>query len=239
MCQTVTDRPEFQYIAENYKEILYNVENARAKYRSAEDKVQIMAVTKTVPPEKVNFAIAQGIDLLGENRVQEYLSKKEQYDPSAAVHMIGHLQTNKVKYIIDSVDMIQSVDSAKLAGEINRLAVAHNKRMDILVEVNIGAEESKSGVSPQELLPLLEDISMLENVSVRGLMAIPPIGSGEDVFARMHEIFLEVKEKNIGGIQMELLSMGMSGDYELAVKHGSGLVRIGTKLFGARKYLEV
>lgn len=239
MCQTVMDHPEFNYILENCREICYNVENAKAKYRSDSDDVKIMAVTKTVEPEKVNFAISQGFTLLGENRVQEYLSKKDLYDSSAEVHMIGHLQTNKVKYIINDVSLIQSVDSIKLAAEINRLAAKNNKTMNILVEVNIGNEISKSGVDSSQLTELIEEIAQMKNVSIKGLMAIPPIGSGEEVFEKMHGLFLGVKEKAIEGVSMDILSMGMSGDYELAIKHGSNLVRIGTKLFGARKYLEV
>ena len=237
MCQKLMNPPEFQYILENYKEICYNVKNAAAKYGRGD--VKIMAVTKTVPPEKVNFAVSLGIDLLGENRVQEYLSKKDSYDKSAQVHMIGHLQTNKVKYSINDVDMIQSVDSVKLAGEINRLAEKNNKIMDILIEVNIGDEQSKSGVSADSLYTLIEEISPMKNISIKGLMAIPPIGSGDEVFDRMNELFLSVREKSFPGVSMDILSMGMSGDYETAIKHGSNLVRIGTKLFGARKYLEV
>ena len=198
-----------------------------------------MAVTKTVPPEKVNYAVSLGIDLLGENRVQEYLSKKDSYFSSAQVHMIGNLQTNKVKYIINDVDMIQSVDSLKLASEINRLAEKNNKTMDVLIEVNIGGEESKSGVHADGLYTLIEEVSAFKNISVRGLMAIPPIGSNEEIFDRMNALFLGVKEKGFDGVSMDILSMGMSGDYETAIKHGSNLVRIGTKLFGARKYLEV
>ncbi len=182
----------FQYILENYKEICYNVENAKAKYQNGSD-VRIMAVTKTVEPEKINFAVAQGIKLLGENRVQEFLSKKEQYDPSAEVHFIGHLQTNKVKYIINDVSLIQSVDSLKLASEINRLALKNGKKMNVLIEVNVGNELSKSGVGYGDCVSLIKDISLLENVSVKGLMAIPPIGCGEDEFERMHELFENIK----------------------------------------------
>lgn len=239
MNQSQTVPPEFEYILENIREISYNVRNAKAKYRSADDIVEIMAVTKTVPPEKVNFAVSQGITLLGENRVQEYLSKKDSYDPSAKVHMIGHMQSNKVKYIINEVELIQSVDSLKLASEINRLAAKNNKIMNILLEVNIGEEESKSGVSSKELTELALSVSELENVRIKGLMAIPPIGSDESVFEQMHILFEELKSKKIPNTKMDTLSMGMSGDYELAIKHGSNLVRIGTKLFGARKYMEV
>ncbi|WP_028505614.1 YggS family pyridoxal phosphate-dependent enzyme [Ruminococcus sp. FC2018] len=226
----------FQYILENYKEICYNVENARAKYAKNGENVQIMAVTKTVEPEKINFAVSQGVKLLGENRVQEFISKKDSYDKSAQVHFIGHLQTNKVKYIIEDVSMIQSVDSLKLAAQIDKSALAHNKIMDILVEVNVGDEASKSGVAYDQCHELISEISQLENVRVKGLMAIPPIGCDESVFEKMHELYLSISEMNIKGVCMQILSMGMSGDYELAIKHGSNLVRIGTKLFGARKY---
>lgn len=230
------NRQMFPEILDNIKEITEKVENAKAKYRSADDEISIMAVTKTVPPEKINFAIENGFTLLGENRVQEYLSKKDSYDKSASVHFIGHLQTNKVKYIINEVSLIQSVDSIKLASEIDRLAKKNNRVMDVLVEVNIGEEESKSGVSEEELSQLVMQISELENVHVKGLMAIPPIGADESVFARMNELFLSLKEKDISGVDMQTLSMGMSGDYETAIKHGSTLVRIGTRLFGARNY---
>lgn len=245
MCQS-TARPmgiqspqnEFGEVLENYKRICENVENARAKYRSSDENIDIMAVTKTVAPEKINFAIEQGITLLGENRVQEYLSKKDSYIKTAQVHMIGRLQTNKVKYIINEVAMIQSVDSIKLAKEINRLAEKNNRTMNVLLEINIGDEASKSGVAADELDELIYETAQLENVRIKGLMAIPPAGCGEDMFDRMHSIFLRVKERSVPNVSMDILSMGMSGDYELAIKHGSNLVRIGTALFGARNYLE-
>ena len=134
---------DFSYIDENLKKILFNVNEAAAKYRKSDEKIRVMAVTKTVAPEAVNHAVGLGIDLLGENRVQEYLSKKDFYSKNADVHFIGHLQTNKVKYIIDSVSLIQSVDSVKLAAEINKNALRVNKLQEILIEVNIGNEESK------------------------------------------------------------------------------------------------
>lgn len=228
--------PRYPEIADNMREIQEKVGNAKAKYRNADDVVRIMAVTKTVDPDRINFAAQCGLTLLGENRVQEYLSKKEQYLPAAEVHFIGHLQTNKVKYIINDVSMIQSVDSIKLAGEIDRLAKKNGRVMDILLEVNIGAEQTKSGVMQNELAELAEQVSQLENLRVKGLMAIPPIGSDEAVFAGMRELFEELKGKKLPHTDMQTLSMGMSGDYELAIKHGSNLVRIGTRLFGARDY---
>ncbi|MBR6873477.1 MAG: YggS family pyridoxal phosphate-dependent enzyme [Ruminococcus sp.] len=231
--------PEFQTILENLKEIRYNVSEAAAKYRAAGDEVKIMAVTKTVAPEKINFAVSQGITLLGENRVQEYLSKKDSYDKNAEVHMIGHLQTNKVKYIINDVSLIQSVDSFKLAAEINRLAEKNSRSMDVLLEVNIGDEASKSGTDKGSVIELASQMQELGSVRIRGLMAIPPIGADEKVFAEMNELYMKLKEAKLPNVSADILSMGMSGDYQLAIKHGSTLVRIGTKLFGARNYMEV
>ncbi|HHX57442.1 MAG TPA: YggS family pyridoxal phosphate-dependent enzyme, partial [Clostridiales bacterium] len=138
----------FSYIEENYKRILYNVEESVAKYRKVDDKIDIIAVTKTVAPEAVNYAISCGIKKIGENRVQEFLVKKDYYNKKADIHFIGHLQTNKVRYLIDDVALIQSVDSVKIASEINKLAERVGKIQDVLIEVNIGGEESKYGISP-------------------------------------------------------------------------------------------
>lgn len=223
-------------VAENLREIRQKVADAEKRFGREEGSVRIMAVTKTVPPEKINAAVAEGITLLGENRVQEYLSKKDQYDSSAEVHVIGHLQTNKVKYIIDSVTMIQSVDSIKLAREIDRLAEKHGRVMDILLEVNIGGEESKSGVAESGLMELAEQAAELKNLRIRGLMAIPPIGAEEALYEEMRKLYEQLKEKALPNAQIDTLSMGMSGDYETAVKYGSNLIRIGTGLFGARDY---
>lgn len=226
----------FRYIDENLKIICENINEAYEKYRKNGEKIRIMAVTKTVAPEAVNHAVSLGIDLLGENRVQEYQSKKDFYDKSAEVQFIGHLQTNKVKYIINSVSMIQSVDSVKLAAEINRLAKANDRVMDVLCEVNIGGEESKSGVSPDALYGLLEEISEMPNIRVKGLMTIPPPSESDVFLGRMQELFRNAADRNIGGVDMDVLSMGMTHDYTEAVKYGSTLVRIGTGLFGERIY---
>lgn len=222
-------------ISENLKRIRYDIEEARIKYRKPDDTVKIMAVTKTVPYERVNYAINEGITLLGENRVQEYLSKKDFYDKSAEVHFIGHLQTNKIKYIIDSVTMIHSVDSLKLAAEINKQAERCKKCMDVLIEVNIGREESKSGIFPELLEDLIYEASQLKNIRIRGLMTIPPIFNAEESFEKMQTLFNELQAKRIDNTNIDTLSMGMSSDYALAVKYGSNIVRIGSGLFGARK----
>lgn len=226
---------DFSYIDENIRRVMYNIENAKAKYRKSDEMVRLMAVTKTVAPEAVNHAISMGIDLLGENRVQEYLSKKDAYE-KAEIHFIGHLQTNKVKYIADSISVIQSVDSFKLASEINKCALKNNKVQDILIEVNIGNEESKSGISSEQVSELIYQAAELPNLKVRGMMTIPPAADSEEFLYKMQSLYIDICSKNIHNISMDILSMGMSNDYELAVKYGSNLVRIGRGLFGARVY---
>ena len=221
----------YSYVDENLKLIRENVGEAAEKCgRKAED-IRIMAVTKTVAPEIVNHAIELGLDLLGENRVQEYLSKAEAYSP-AEVHFIGGLQTNKVKYIIESVSMIQSVDSLKLGTEIDRLAAKHGRVMDILCEVNIGGEESKGGVAPDKLRELIAQLAQLKNIRIKGLMTIPPPSQSDIFLGRMQELYNDLRDNKIEGADMQVLSMGMTHDYAEAVKYGSTLVRIGSGLFG-------
>ena len=222
-------------ISENLKRIRYDIEEAKARYRKPEDQIRIMAVTKTVPFQRVNEAIDDGITLLGENRVQEYLEKKDLYRPEAEVHFIGRLQSNKVKYIINSVSLIHSVDSLKLASEINRLAEKNGLCMDVLIEVNIGDEDSKSGVSEKEVRNLISEAAQLENIKIRGLMTIPPVGESESSFERMQRLFCDLKTEKPDNVSMDILSMGMSSDYAAAVKYGSDIVRIGSGIFGARK----
>ena len=229
----------------NLSVITQNISEAYDKYRNDGTKVDIMAVTKTVPAEVVNWIFDWGLDLMGENRVQEYLSKKDLYSKTTEngsaprIHFIGHLQTNKVKYIINEMDMIQSVDSVKLAHEIDRLAKANNKVMDILCEVNIGGEESKSGIAPDKLDELLEEAAAMENINIRGLMTIPPPVDSDSFLGRMGELFNKLKTENRQGVNMDILSMGMTHDYADAVKYGSTLVRIGSGLFGARNYNKI
>ena len=224
---------DLAYIDENLRIIRERCAEAKDKYRSSDVDIRIMAVTKTVAPEAVNHAVELGIGLLGENRVQEYLSKADFYDKSAEVQFIGHLQTNKVKYIINSVSMIQSVDSLKLGQEISRLALKNGRVMDILCEVNIGGEESKSGIAPDGLKELMDGLSELEGVRIRGLMTIPPPSDSDVFLGRMKELYDKVSSEYQG---MDTLSMGMTHDYAEAIRYGSTLVRIGTGLFGARDY---
>lgn len=223
-------------IQENLRVIRENIAEACSGCGRDPDSVEIMAVTKTVPPEIVNAAIKMGIGLMGENRVQEFLSKQEDYAEKASdgkpvrIHFIGRLQTNKVKYIIDPMCMIQSVDSIRLAKEISRLALAKGKVMDILCEVNIGGEESKGGIAPDGLAELLEQVTELNGVRLRGIMTIPPPSESDIYLGRMGELYDRFSEK----YGMDVLSMGMTGDYVRAVKYGSTIVRIGTGLFGTR-----
>lgn len=226
---------EFDYIKENYKRICYEADNAVSKYRKSNETVNIMAVTKTVLPEAVNTAIECGINLLGENRVQEYISKKDLYDKSADICFIGHLQSNKVKYIIKDMQMIQSVDTIGLAGEINKQALKNIKRQKILLEVNIGYETSKSGIYPENLENIISAVSEMRGIEICGLMTIPPKNCGEKFFYNMQKLYIDILSKKLDNINMSVLSMGMSNDFATAIKYGSTQIRVGTALFGARK----
>lgn len=227
---------DFSYIDENYRRILFEVQNATAKYRNSEDHIDIMAVTKTVDPEAVNHAVSLGIGLLGENRVQEYMAKKDFYSKNADVHFIGHLQSNKVKYIIDSVSLIQSVDSIKLASEIDKHAKRFGKIQDVLIEVNIGNEASKGGIEKSFLRDLLYEVTEMKNIKVQGLMTIPPSENSEKFLYDMQQLYIDISTENIDNINMDILSMGMSNDYIKAIQYGSNLIRIGRGLFGPRTY---
>ncbi|MDR2531945.1 MAG: YggS family pyridoxal phosphate-dependent enzyme [Oscillospiraceae bacterium] len=220
-------------IAENYKRITENVEKARSDYAPG-SKIRIMAVTKGVPHEKVNHAVSFGIDLIGENRAQEFLQKHPFYAKKCEIHFIGGLQNNKVKYIIDKVSVIQSADSLKLISEINRRAVNSGLIMNLLIEVNIGCEYSKNGVEAGRLPVLLAQADELENVKLRGLMAIPPINAEENIYASMRRLYEDARAKVKQPDEFDTLSMGMSGDYVTAIKHGANIIRIGSALFGSR-----
>ena len=226
----------FEDIERNFRRIKSEIDEAMA-LAGRRDCVRIMAVTKTVPCEKINFAESLGIDLLGENRVQEFLGKYENYSENSEIHFIGGLQNNKVKYIIDKVTMIHSVDSVKLAAEINKRAQTRNLVMDVLLEINIGKEASKGGFSEEEFFLSVAELSEMDNLRIRGLMTIPPANGGEKYFALMQELFENSKAKYTALGKMDTLSMGMSGDYIPAVKYGSNIVRIGSGLFGYRNYV--
>lgn len=225
----------------NYKLINERIAEAAQKVGKSREDITFLAATKTVEPEVINHAISLGLDHIGENKVQELLSKYDSYNlEKCSLQFIGHLQTNKVRQIVDKVDLIQSVDSVKLANEIAKQSLKLNKTTDILVEVNIGREENKSGVYPENLEELLNEISKIDGISVKGLMTIPPICDNKHkiskYFNNMHNIFIDISEKKLDNISMTILSMGMSADYYEAILEGANMVRIGSSLFGARNY---
>ena len=225
----------------NYKLINERIAEAAQKVGKSREDITFLAATKTVEPEVINHAISLGLDHIGENKVQELLSKYDSYNlEKCSLQFIGHLQTNKVRQIVDKVDLIQSVDSVKLANEIAKQSLKLNKTTDILVEVNIGREENKSGVYPENLEELLCEISEIEGISVKGLMTIPPICDNKHkiskYFNNMHNIFIDISQKKLDNISMTILSMGMSADYYEAILEGANMVRIGSSLFGARNY---
>lgn len=215
-------------------------EAAVAAGRKPED-ITLVAATKMNDAERVRAAIEAGVDVCGENRVQELLEKYEQhaYD-GKTLHFIGTLQTNKVKYLIGKVSMIESVSSVKLAKVIDKEAAKAGICQDILLELNIGREESKLGIDPDEIDSVIEQVAQLEHVHVRGLMAIPPKPQPNQektlYFDRMSQLFIDISAKKYDNITMDCLSMGMSADYCEAISCGATIVRLGTALFGARHY---
>ena len=199
--------------------------------------IRLVGVAKTKPAELVRRAIAAGLDTVGENYVQEYRDKAAcgAYE-GAEVHIIGHLQKNKIKYIAGKVDLIQSVDSLELMELISRRSCMLDTVQDILLEVNIGREPGKSGVSPEGLEELLWGAGGLPGLRVRGLMAIPPAETSAVYFARMYQLYIDNKEKKYDNVSMDFLSMGMSDDYTDAIREGANMIRVGSFLFGARNY---
>ncbi|HEX2937479.1 MAG TPA: YggS family pyridoxal phosphate-dependent enzyme [Ruminiclostridium sp.] len=232
---------DFDYIAANIDKVRKEIFKAAQRSGRKPDDIKLMAVTKTLPAQAINTAFENGITLFGENRVQEFLNKLPDLNMDGrSAHIIGHLQSNKVKYIIDKVDMIQSVDSLRLAQEIERQSEKADRIMDILIEVNIGGEESKSGISEQQLPELIDNIRGFSHIRVKGLMAIPPFCEEKEktrpYFAKMHKLFIDNAAKKSDNINMSILSMGMSSDFDVAIEEGSTLIRVGTKIFGKRKY---
>lgn len=225
----------------NYDFINEKIAEAAMKAGKTRDDITFLSATKTVEPEYINYAISLGLSYIGENKVQELLSKYDQYNlENCSLQFIGHLQSNKVRQIVGKVDLIQSIDSIKLAKEVSKCSLKNNITSDILVEVNIGKEENKSGVMPEMLEELVEEISTLPAVNVKGLMTIPPICEKKDeirrYFEKMNRLFLDISSKKLDNVSMDILSMGMSSDYYEAILEGANMVRIGSALFGNRIY---
>lgn len=222
-------------IAENIAEIRANIAEAKKKSPNPEQPVTLVAVTKTRTPEQLNEVLAAGQTILGENRVQELMDKYDAIQPGATWHLIGHLQSNKVKYIADKVSLIHSLESESLAKELDHRMQQLGHPMDCLVQVNIADEESKFGLSRDEVLPFLEMVRNMPGIRVRGLMNIAPFFEDTEqvrpIFREMYQLFQEIKERQIPGIEMEILSMGMSHDYQVAVEEGANMVRVGRSIF--------
>ncbi len=231
-------RADIQY---NLDVINEKIAESAIKSGRAPADVCLMAVTKTVDPIFINYALDYGVKLIGENRVQEMLRKKpDLHLEGVEKHLIGHLQTNKAGQIVGEVDMIQSVDSLKIAKEISKQSVKKGLVTDVLLEINVGEEESKTGFSVNEFYENLYAIAELDSIRIKGLMTVPPICESDTIlckfFENIYNIYVDIKAKKIDNIDMNVLSMGMSGDYEQAILCGSNLVRIGSSIFGPRIY---
>jgi hypothetical protein len=226
------------FVKDNIERIRENIAAAALKSGRSPSDVKLMAVTKTVDDERIMEAVKVGVDIIGENYVQEAKRKIEKIGKAIDWHLIGHLQSNKAKYAVRFFDMIHSVDRISLAEEIDKRSKTVGRIMKVLIEVNTSGEETKNGISPENALDLAAKISRLDNLSLRGLMTMPPwFDDPEDArpyFAALRELSDKITRGNIENVKMEELSMGMSGDYEVAVEEGATIVRIGRAIFGER-----
>ena len=227
-------------LKENYEEVQKKITEACKRAGRNREEVTLIAVSKTKPVEMLSEIYDLGERNFGENKVQELTEKEEVLPKDIHWHMIGHLQRNKVKYIIDKVAMIHSVDSLRLAQTIEQEAAKKDLVMPILLEVNVAEEESKFGLTTNEVLPLLEKISIFSHIKVMGLMTIAPFvknpEENREVFRTLKKLSVDISAKNINNVNMSVLSMGMTGDYQVAVQEGSTMVRVGTGIFGERNY---
>ncbi|MGE5591375.1 MAG: YggS family pyridoxal phosphate-dependent enzyme [Bacillota bacterium] len=225
-------------VGEKVAALQERVRRAALRAGRSPDAVTVIAVTKTVPAERVQEALACGIRHLGENRVQEARDKRPQVVGDAVWHLIGHLQTNKARQAVDLFDWVHSLDRPELAVELHRRAVGAERRLPVLVQVNVAGEVSKFGVAPKDLVDLVRLASRLDGLQVQGLMTIAPLVEDPEevrpVFRRLAQLAAEVESLGLDGVRMEHLSMGMSHDFEVAIEEGATMVRIGTALFGER-----
>lgn len=227
-------------LAENLKAVERQIEEACKRAGREREDVTLIAVSKTKPVAMLQEVYSEGVRDFGENKVQELCDKIEQLPRDIKWHMIGHLQRNKVKYIVGNVALIHSVDTYRLAEEINIYAKKKNITVPILVEINIAGEKTKFGTAAEDAMLLVEDISKLENVRIMGLMTIaPPVVDPEEnrpYFRKIKQLSVDIINKNIDNVSMEILSMGMTGDYAVAIEEGATMVRVGTGIFGERNY---
>ena len=227
-------------IKNNIESVQNKIENACTKVARASSDAHLIAVSKTKPVSMLQQAYDAGIRDFGENKVQEIIEKYNKLPDDIRWHMIGHLQRNKVKYIIDKVCLIHSVDSLRLAEEISKEAVKHNLIMPILIELNIGEEASKFGLLLDQCEDMIRKISTLPNIQIKGLMTVAPfVENAEEnrqYFKTMKQLSVDIMTKNIDNVCMDILSMGMTGDHEVAIEEGATHVRVGTGIFGERDY---
>ncbi len=227
-------------LEENYKKVQDNITEACIKSGRNPEEVTLIAVSKTKPLSDIETLINYGVTEFGENKAQELSEKFQNVSKPVNFHMIGHLQTNKIKYIIDKACLIHSVDSVHLAEAINKEAAKRNLIADILIEVNIAHEESKFGITEDDLEDMLNEIKSYSNIRVKGLMTIAPFVENPEenrgYFRKMYQLLLDIKSKNIDNVHMDILSMGMTNDYIVAVEEGATMVRVGTGIFGERNY---
>ncbi len=227
-------------ISENLEIVRENISGACLVSKRQESDVTLIAVSKTKPVPMLMEAYENGCRHFGENKVQELVDKYECMPRDIKWHMIGHLQRNKVKYIVDKVEMIHSVDSLRLAEEISKEAQKKNVTVSILIEVNVAEEESKFGVTIQNAEKLIREIAVLPGITIQGLMTIAPyVTEAEEnrqYFAKLKQLSVDISSKNIDNVNMNVLSMGMTGDYAVAIEEGATLVRVGTGIFGERQY---
>ena len=227
-------------IKENLKDVEDRIQAACDRSNRNRSDITLIAVSKTKPIAMIEEVICEGIIDFGENKVQELCEKSETITQALNWHMIGHLQRNKVKYLVDKVCLIHSVDSLRLAKQISEEAIKKNTTVNILIEVNIAKEDTKFGVTEEETLPLIMEIAKLPNIRIKGLMTIAPFVDNPEEnrvhFANLRNLLIDIKSKNIDNIDMDILSMGMTGDYEIAIEEGATMVRVGTGIFGQRNY---
>ena len=228
-------------ITENLEQVRKNIDEACRMAGRDPKEVTLIAVSKTKPVSMLKEAYDAGARCFGENKVQEIMDKHPQLPEDIQWHMIGHLQRNKVKYIVDKVSMIHSVDSLRLAQTIEQEAAKHNVCVPVLLEVNVAQEESKFGLKMDEVLPLIETIADFPHIKVQGLMTIAPYvenaEDNRDFFRQLKKLSVDIEVKNINNVSMSVLSMGMTGDYQVAVQEGATMVRVGTGIFGERNYV--
>lgn len=229
-----------KYLKENLEELILDIEESAKKVGKTKEDIKLVGVTKTIDLDVIEEAIRLGLTDIGENRVQELTDKMDNINEDVNFHMIGHLQSNKVKDIIGRVELIHSLDRKSLAKEINKRAKQNDISVDALIQVNISGEESKFGLEPKDVKKFIEDIEKYGNINIRGLMTIAPHTNDEKViretFSGLRKLLEDIEKSNYKNVSMDYLSMGMTNDYKIAIEEGANIIRVGRKIFGDREY---